>query len=79
MCHEELGGFTVYIFVVDGVKEYILVREGTAPPCASKHLPTQPLPSPALSDSQVVGVYTADTLGYPCPIETTLHQRLNIP
>ena len=39
-------------------KEYISVIERTALPASSKHLPSQPLPpSPALSDSQVVGVY----------------------
>ena len=40
-------------------KEYISVIEGTLgqyPPASSKHLPNQPLPPPALSDSQVVGV-----------------------
>ena len=49
---------------MDG-KEYILVIERTVaqhPPASSKHVPTQPLPPPALSDSQVVG-YTADRAG----------------
>ena len=40
-------------------KAYFLVREQTAPPLAasSKHLPTQPLRPPALSDSQEIGAY----------------------
>ena len=56
-------GYTLYSSIVQYVhctvytKEYISVIEVTAPPESSKHLPTQPLPPPALSDSQVVGVY----------------------
>ena len=40
-------------------KEYVSVIEGAAPPCVFQTFAHQPLP--ALSDSQVVGVYVLQT------------------
>ena len=47
----------IHCHEIFSTKEYMLVRERTASPASSNHLPTQPLPMPALSDSQGVGVY----------------------